>query len=121
MEHSRHDNSRNAERLQSTTPEEAGEPLSRSVGELKSGYLAPRLAPSKEAVIGVGCLGLVFVWIVAAVVFLAVLASGGNCLENGYDCHETFGSVIGWIDIVVAVVLSIVIIVLMIRRSRREP
>ncbi len=122
MEHGQNDRSPKAEHVQSTTPDEAGTPLQGSVEELKrGGFVAPRLTPNRETVVGVGCLGLVFVWIVAAVVFLAVLASGGNCLDNGYNCHETFDSVIGWMDIIIATLLSILIVVLMVRHSRREP
>ncbi len=69
----------------------------------------------RGSIVSLGCLGLCLVWIVAALVILAATVWGGNCLEGGYNCYETFDSFIGWIDIIAATVLSILIIVLMFR------
>ncbi len=111
------DDSQTAEHVQSATLEGGvvGKPPSGSVEEPKRGYLASRPAPGRRSAVGLGCLGLVLVWIAATLVLLAVIASSGNCMENGYDCHEAFDGVISWIDLIAATVLSILIIVLILR------
>ncbi len=112
----RQDDSQTAQHTQQAVPEEGvGEATTGSVNQLKSGNLVLRPAPGRRSVVGLGCLGLVLVWIVATLVFLVVIASSGNCMENGYACHEAFNSVIGWIDFIAATMLSTVIIVLLLR------